>query len=238
MVPRRETHITDKCMSCDMTVELSHGVFREETDPLTAGVANITFGDSKLVRCWFDAKARPMYIVTPVRHVEAMNQLSDDELGSLWKTGVELVINEGFQEKNIHNLIINHGIYRNHAHLHLKITIDDLTFITAKNNKWTPEKQKRFQRLVQFNKPRRSKLLKKYPGKSPGVFVKGLTPGTTVEELNNHFLNLGITLPTQVLLHRGQGKMLFKEIDDAISCMINAYAVPLGKCEPKFSWLK
>nr|ADE76392.1 unknown [Picea sitchensis] len=80
------------------------------------------FSDQPYVQCCLDAKARPGFIVTPLRHVDRMSELDDEEMYYLWWVGVQALRNEGFSM--FKSMILNHGCYRNVAHLHLKIWVD------------------------------------------------------------------------------------------------------------------
>jgi len=80
------------------------------------------FSDQSYVQCCLDAKARPGFIVTPLRHVDRMSELDDEEMYYLWWVGVRALRNEGLNM--FKSMILNHGCYRNVAHLHLKIWVD------------------------------------------------------------------------------------------------------------------
>jgi diadenosine tetraphosphate (Ap4A) HIT family hydrolase len=100
---------TSVCISCEPTHELS----------MTS-----LLSERQHTRAWLDARARPKLILTPIRHVERLSELIDEngEMEAFWQDAVELVAREaGDLERFYPNMVINHGTYRNHSHLHLKI---------------------------------------------------------------------------------------------------------------------
>jgi diadenosine tetraphosphate (Ap4A) HIT family hydrolase len=100
---------TPICMSCEPTHELSMASLLSE---------------QQYTRAWLDGRARAKLILTPIRHVERLSELTDEdgEMEAFWQDAVELINREcGQLEKDYPTMILNHGKYRNHAHLHLKI---------------------------------------------------------------------------------------------------------------------
>jgi len=107
-----------------------------------------------------DAKARVGFIVTPVRHVETMGALEDEELYCLWRVGLRALRSEGLQPVN---MIVNHGCYRNLPHLHLKIWVDDGMHRQARL-KWNDDKKRVWARLECLTSSSLSKKSAFYPG--------------------------------------------------------------------------
>lgn len=105
-----------RCMSCDLECPLEIGVLGKGDSGPRSKDSLIEEGTH--IRTWLDAKGRPMLILTPLRHVEEMRDLSDDELVSLWRSAVKAMDELGL--RNFNALVINQGNNRNHAHLHLK----------------------------------------------------------------------------------------------------------------------
>jgi hypothetical protein len=100
---------TPICISCEPTHELS----------MTS-----LLSEQQHTRAWLDVRARPKLIITPIRHVERLSELIDEdgETEAFWQDAVNLVEREaGHLEEFYPNMVINHGTYRNHIHLHLKI---------------------------------------------------------------------------------------------------------------------
>ncbi|CAF0931537.1 unnamed protein product [Adineta ricciae] len=98
------------CISCEPTNELSK-------------ISLIS--EQQHTRAWLDAQAREKLILTPIRHVERLSELIDDdgEMEAFWRDAVELIQQECDQFHEFYPiLVLNHGTYRNHAHLHLKMT--------------------------------------------------------------------------------------------------------------------
>ena len=102
-------------------------------------------------------KARAGFIVTPVRHVETMGHLEDEELYCLWRMGVRALRSEGPQPVS---MVVNHGSYRNLPHLHLKIWVDDGAHRQARL-KWSDDKKRvwaRLERLTSSSLPKKRAL--------------------------------------------------------------------------------
>jgi len=150
-----------RCMSCDLLCPLSLGIHGDE-DPGNGSIVSkdviLPIGDDKLARCWLDGKARYMYVVTPTEHVSAIRELNDQQLAALWQTAVGLLESEGI--KKFSSMIINHGKYMNHAHLHLKINVTAYDFFTNQKN-WSPARQQQWDALINFNAPKLERILKK-----------------------------------------------------------------------------
>ena len=130
--PRRTVNPSDLpvCISCETAHELS---------------AASLISEQQHTRAWLDARGRYKLIVTPTRHVERLTQLTDGEMDALWKDAVDLIDREaGSLDGFYPTLAINHGTYRNHAHLHLKISFRD--------DVWKPTIAPRYQeKLEQIN---------------------------------------------------------------------------------------
>jgi diadenosine tetraphosphate (Ap4A) HIT family hydrolase len=66
-------------------------------------------------------------IITPKRHVERLSELKDEngEMEAFWHDTIEVIDREcdNINELNYPVLAINHGTFRKHAHMHLKIDI-------------------------------------------------------------------------------------------------------------------
>jgi diadenosine tetraphosphate (Ap4A) HIT family hydrolase len=128
--------LTSVCISCEPTHELS--------------IASL-LSEQQYTRAWLDARARPKLILTPTRHVEGLSELIDEngEMEAFWHDAVELVNREGDQlEKDYPTMILNHGTYRNHVHLHLKINFTDNIWNTIIAPRYQ-EKIKEIKQLLQ-----------------------------------------------------------------------------------------
>ncbi|CAF0811169.1 unnamed protein product [Rotaria sp. Silwood1] len=105
--------ITPVCISCEVTHELSMATLLSE---------------QQYTRAWLDAKTRAMLILTPIRHVERLSELNDEngEMEAFWHDAIELIDRECNQVEICYRaIVLNHGTYRNHSHLHLKIKFTD-----------------------------------------------------------------------------------------------------------------
>ena len=107
-------------------------------------------------RCWIDAKGRPYYIITPIRHVESFTNLSDLEIFQLYFDAFHLLFDDlfpsshSFQEADCSSIlsattaqlsqlhfvaiVVNFGGYRNLEHLHLKAQLSKQSFISMQAN--------------------------------------------------------------------------------------------------------
>jgi diadenosine tetraphosphate (Ap4A) HIT family hydrolase len=104
---------TSVCISCDSTHELSMASLLSE---------------QQHTRAVLDARARSKLILIPIRHVKRLSELIDEdgEMEAFWHDAVELVNREVGQLENYYpSMALNHGTYRTHAHLHLKINFTD-----------------------------------------------------------------------------------------------------------------
>lgn len=113
--PFRTTNppVTSVCISCDLTHELSKASLISE---------------QKYTRAWLDGNARSKLILTPIRHVERLSELNDEngEMEGFWNDIVELIQREIGELKEFYpTMVLNHGTYRHHPHLHLKIDFND-----------------------------------------------------------------------------------------------------------------
>lgn len=134
-----------KCMSCDLDCPLTLGITGSGSQGPTSADTLLFSADG--MRCWLDAKSRPMFVVTPILHEERMSALTDADLVSLWRVAVATL--DKFNLNTFQSMILNHGSNRNHAHLHLKIRIPNRTFAVSSAN-WDAEVQKKLERLQEF----------------------------------------------------------------------------------------
>lgn len=95
------------------------------------------FSDQPYVRCHVDAKARPGFIVTPKRHVDRLSEMDDEEVYALWTVAVRTLRKDSIAYRT---MILNHGMYRNIPHLHLKIWVTEEEYTKVRRH-WTPEMQ-------------------------------------------------------------------------------------------------
>ncbi|KAI5069143.1 hypothetical protein GOP47_0015444 [Adiantum capillus-veneris] len=70
--------------------------------------------------CRLDAKGRTGFSIMPVRHVERMSELDDDELYGMWSVATRMLRQVGIP---FISLILNHGRYRTLYHLNLKLWV-------------------------------------------------------------------------------------------------------------------
>lgn len=143
------------CISCYPTALLLPG-----QDPsIEAGVCVLEeFSNDPYAVCRLDAKGRCGFIITPIRHVDRMSELDDDELFGLWSLAVRAL-----QEANLPftSMILNHGTYRNVEHLHLKVWVDKDLHEEYRAH-WSSERQELWKRLQDLasKRPRKRVSLK------------------------------------------------------------------------------
>jgi diadenosine tetraphosphate (Ap4A) HIT family hydrolase len=126
------------CISCDTDNVVSRATLLKQTE---------------LMHWWIDAKARPNYVITPVRHAERLSQLHDDELYALWADAARLLTEEtgSCDAAPFLSLIVNHGRFRNLAHVHLKLRFAELEFEREVRARWTAERRQQVQRILALN---------------------------------------------------------------------------------------
>ncbi|CAF3515136.1 unnamed protein product [Rotaria socialis] len=128
----------DVCISCDMNNPLSQSSLIKK-NPTTC--------------IWLDAQLRNKLIITPRRHIERLSQMSEEEMTQFWQDAQAILNEEGC---NWETMILNHGKYRTHSHLHMKINIGQTQWIRCIGNnicdpeeivcsKWSEEDENYYQ---------------------------------------------------------------------------------------------
>jgi hypothetical protein len=132
----------NKCQLCNLQCLLSTNLVIAGDSTLCA--EDTLFQEEDHMRCWLDAKARPLFKVSPKRHCSRMSELSDVELVALWRAAESVLKLE--HQTTFQSLIINHGNYQTHQHLHLKIQILPHIF-TQMESTWFPDMKSKIQAL-------------------------------------------------------------------------------------------
>lgn len=106
--------------------------------------------------CKMDVKGRSGFAITPVRHVERMSELDDEELYVMWSAAAKLLIDIGIP---FISLIMNHGIYRTSYHLNLKVWVENEAHRQYRET-WGEERKEVWERLQKHavNRPRKRQL--------------------------------------------------------------------------------
>eukprot|EP00250_Pteridium_aquilinum_P014567 c22065_g1_i1 orf=98-1078(+) len=106
--------------------------------------------------CRLDAKGRSGFSVTPVRHVERMSDLDDNELYAMWSVAVRTVRHIGIP---FVSLIMNHGTYRTLYHLNLKVWVDNELHEQYRST-WREDRKELWNRLQRcaVNRPKKQQL--------------------------------------------------------------------------------
>ncbi|CAG8501779.1 4505_t:CDS:2 [Dentiscutata heterogama] len=137
---------TFNCLSCNS---------ESETNKVSRIDFPATIGDNtkKLLNLWLDAKARSIFIVTPVRHVERLSECNDDELFSIFHLATQILDEETKVSKvpwggmRFLRMTLNHGNLRNLKHLHLKISVKRQDFRYFEDHGWDNVKRYKFKIL-------------------------------------------------------------------------------------------
>ena len=119
------------CISCDISNPVSTTTY---------------LGETEHTRFWFDAQGRNIVVATPKRHVGAVSSMSDQELVDFFiaiRTGCNLL-----GATQLASIILNHGTYRNHAHLHAKVRLADLP---AAQEKWPQNLKDQWQHVTSLS---------------------------------------------------------------------------------------
>ncbi|CAG8440575.1 11933_t:CDS:10 [Diversispora eburnea] len=130
------------CMSCDLESETS------KTSKLDYPLAT----KERFHNLWIDAKARPMFVITPIRHVERLSECTEEEIFSMFLLSIQTLEEEQrISGKNgminfisFISMTLNHGNSRNLAHLHLKIRLRRNDFKYYMNNGWDKAKKEKY----------------------------------------------------------------------------------------------
>jgi hypothetical protein len=133
---------------------------------------------TKYNRIWLDAKGRPCFVVTPIRHVEAFHELSDVELVAFYvdsclllrgmfadsssSTAVESKQQQQQAEKEedeeaakdarilFDTMVVNQGNFRNLAHIHLKIRLNPQVFKVLQATSWTAAQRLKYEKICEI----------------------------------------------------------------------------------------
>jgi len=136
------------CMSCDLDTSMQMGLTGDGDGGLPAE-ASLIYEDAHM-RYWHDAKGRPLFVVTPQRHVHNLKELTAAEMHRLWSGAVQILTDMGCDPKeDMRDMILNAGLDRNHAHLHLKVRVTGRGFDRARA-KWSQRRNRLVDALKAF----------------------------------------------------------------------------------------
>lgn len=91
---------------------------------------------------WLDTQLRNKLIVTPRQHIQRLSEMSEEDMTQFWYDTKVLLQEEDCDWRS---MALNHGKYRKHAHLYMKINIGE--------HSWTERIVKKYQekfQLMQF----------------------------------------------------------------------------------------
>ncbi len=135
-------------MSCDLDTSMQMGLTGDGEGGLPAE-ASLIYEDAHM-RYWHDAKGRPLFVVTPQRHVHNLKELTAAEMHRLWSGAVQILTDMGCDPKeDMRDMILNAGLDRNHAHLHLKVRVTGRGFDRARA-KWSQRRNRLVDALKAF----------------------------------------------------------------------------------------
>lgn len=108
------------------------------------------FSDQPHVRCRLDFKGRSGFVIAPVRHVERMSDLKDEELGAMWSVAVRLLRQGGMR---FISMVLNHGSYRTLNHLHLKVWVETEVYEQYQMT-WSDERKELWRKIQELARTR------------------------------------------------------------------------------------
>eukprot|EP00180_Rhodochaete_pulchella_P003720 Plantae.Rhodophyta-Rhodochaete_pulchella.ctg662.p1 GENE.Plantae.Rhodophyta-Rhodochaete_pulchella.ctg662~~Plantae.Rhodophyta-Rhodochaete_pulchella.ctg662.p1 ORF type:complete len:339 (-),score=39.06 Plantae.Rhodophyta-Rhodochaete_pulchella.ctg662:1249-2265(-) len=232
-----------RCMSCDDDCPLTVGLEgddRKEGCSSEEKAGGLTSRDtalqevSPLTRCWLDAKARNMIIVTPKRHVESIYDLTDEEHIALWQSTVLVLRQNGLRDDDFQAMILNGGLKRNHAHVHVKIRVPYVKFERVAQDlgaKWT-----RLREFAAENaRPEFFNVLRKSDSSNKTVFVGDLGRGVSENVLKNALATENIT-PRRVTFKRSTAFLQFESHEEAARCICAMYNKSIGEGGSPYFW--
>ena len=88
---------------------------------------DLLVGEGESARVFLDAQGRAMYVAVLKRFVRRQSELSDAELGELWRLPIELAF--AHHESGMVDARLNAGGFQNIAHLHLKVWVREEEFV-------------------------------------------------------------------------------------------------------------
>ncbi|CAG8528550.1 2116_t:CDS:1 [Acaulospora colombiana] len=150
---------TLNCISCDVKSE-TNKISRINYPPTARETT------TKLHNIWIDAKARPMFVITPVRHVERLSGCTDEEVFSMFSLAVQVLYEEvraskaPWRDVRFTKMILNHGNCRNVEHLHLKIRMPGEDFRYYVERGWDEAKKQKLE-ILKSGLYKRDERLKK-----------------------------------------------------------------------------
>ncbi|KAJ3265220.1 hypothetical protein HDU77_006075 [Chytriomyces hyalinus] len=133
----------DSAVTCSTKLEKMNTSSASTTPPSTHSTVPTTISDT-----WLDAQGRPLIIVTPRDHVDAMADLHPDALCHVWATVARVLIrfsshpyhastdtnNTQTPTNSFKKIVLNAGLFRNIAHTHVKIWFHPATFAASVDN--------------------------------------------------------------------------------------------------------
>jgi diadenosine tetraphosphate (Ap4A) HIT family hydrolase len=125
---------SDVCITCDMNNQLSQLSLIKQ-NPTTC--------------IWLDAQVRNNLIVTPRRHIERLSEMTEEEMVQFWSDAYVVLEEEGCEWQS---MVLNHGKYRKHFHLRMKITIEQNQWNQFIKKKYG-EKIQQMRHLLERNEP-------------------------------------------------------------------------------------
>eukprot|EP01124_Arcella_intermedia_P031334 TRINITY_DN7049_c0_g2_i1.p1 TRINITY_DN7049_c0_g2~~TRINITY_DN7049_c0_g2_i1.p1 ORF type:complete len:320 (+),score=78.05 TRINITY_DN7049_c0_g2_i1:44-1003(+) len=229
-----------QCMSCDLECPLESGLGREGKSGLVGEgekeqkQASLLAKDTLVlaeenVRCWLDGKARYMIVVTPLKHITALNQMSDVLLKQFWMEGIS----------TFRDIILNHGKYKNHDHLHMKISLSGEEFFRKKDS-WPENMKDIWNKLSEFNKPKIEEIQQSPYASKASLYVADYTHKNNQDKINLLVSQLKSYGKITNFKERGYDalEVTFQNPDDAARCMVESYRMKVGDHYPTFHWNK
>eukprot|EP00727_Mastigamoeba_balamuthi_P010526 m51a1_g6096 hypothetical protein (263) ;mRNA; r:51540-52645 len=116
------------CASCDLKSPVAEATLlfeHQHAESSSDKAAAPSEAPVAAARAWLDAQARGKIVVTPVRHVGDLAELSVEEAEALWEAAARALRECGVHspDTELQSAVVNAGSYRSHEHLHMKLNV-------------------------------------------------------------------------------------------------------------------
>lgn len=138
-----ELSASEECIYCSVDAPLYPG---NEPGILARECILEEFCDQPHVLCRLDTKGRSGFDITPVRHVERMSDLNDEELYALWNVAVRFLRQA---ELPYISMMSKHGNHRSVQHCHVRVWVDSESH-KQYQMKWSEDRKRLWRQLEQL----------------------------------------------------------------------------------------
>lgn len=148
-----ELVLPGECISCFADAPLYPG----KEPGLNAGECILEeFSEQPYAICRMDTKGRSGFDIVPVRHVERMSDLNDDEIYALWHVAVTFLTQTNLP---FISMVMKQGNHRNLEHFHVRVWVEN-DLHKQYQLTWSEERQEVWRRLqkLALARPRKQQL--------------------------------------------------------------------------------